>query len=118
MDIARNNVCKALDIVANSPLNAPININEISFLSDPEKKIVFLFLSFYGVVKNENGYFQLSSESAQLFIKSLSEFLRKENILIPVWDNRSYSNDEINKSNVFVSSNYLALFEQQRKKIM
>lgn len=79
--------------------------------------MIFSFLLFYGVVEIENEQFKIVSETARLFIKSLSEFMRNGKPLIPVWDDRSRSSSTITKSNVFLSANFLSLIEDARKKV-
>lgn len=118
MTIDRNKICTILDKICESSCNTSIEKNIGSLATEEELNVVFSFLTFWGVIKEVNNEYQICSESAKLFIKSMAEFIRKDGVLIPVWDNRSHSNDQINETNVFVSSNFLALFEHARKKVL
>ena len=115
MNLDNTNICKALDIIAETALNVDVDLTRLNFLTSEEKNIIFSLLAFLGVVKQKNNSIQLSSASASLFIKSISEFIKQQSIFIPVWDNRTYSNESINRSNVFISSNFLDLFEHARE---
>ncbi len=117
MSIDKKRVCEILDKICDNPCNVSIEKNTSCFTTE-ELNIIFTFLKFFGVIREGNDGIKISSESAKLFIKSLSEFMREDGVLIPVWDNRAHANEQINDTNVFVSSNFLSLFEHARKKAL
>ena len=116
MKLDREKICNALDSIATTPSNTVLDLNKIAGLSDDEQNILFCILTFIGVVREQEGNLILSSESAGLCIRSLSEFLRQGDVLIPVWENRAHDLEEINKHNAFVSANFLYLLECAREK--
>lgn len=116
MKLKREKICSALDSIANTPSNTVVDLDKIAGLSDDEQNILFCILTFIGVVREQEGNLILSSESAALCIRSLSEFLRQGDVLIPVWENRAHDPAEINKHNAFMSANFLYLLECAREK--
>lgn len=118
MTIDINRVCEALDSISNNQVDTFVDIDSINSaigLSDEEKNVIFSFLLFCGVVEITNGQFKLVSVTAQLFIKSLSEYMKMGKPLIPVWNDREHTTGTITASNVFLSSNFLGLIENARK---
>lgn len=116
MDLNRNRVCHVLDAIAKTPMNSAVNLQALG-LTPGEVDILFSLLTFVGVIQQKDNDFILASETGGLLIRSISEFVRKKDVLIPVWDNRSHTTAVINKHNVFVSANILYLLEQEREKL-
>lgn len=116
MTVDRDRVWKALNAIADDLPDTFNDMNSVTGVSDDEKNVIFSFLSFYGVVEIENGQFKIVSDTARLFIKSIAEYMRIGKKLIPVWNDREHSSGLINASNVFLSSNFLRLTEDARKK--
>lgn len=115
MTIDRTRICEALDRISDNQVDTLVSIDSIIGFSDEEKNMIFNFLLFYGVVEIEDEQFKLVSNSAKLFIKSLSKYMRTGKPLIPVWNDREHTNGTITASNVFLSSNFLRLIEDARK---
>lgn len=114
MNIDREKVCSALNKISEVQLNIYTSTNILPNMSEEEKNIIFIFLMFYGVVEVKESEFKVKSNAARLFIKSLSEYIRVEKPLVSVWTDRRHAKT-INPDTVFLSSNFLWVFEKARK---
>lgn len=115
MSVNKDKICKILDAIASCQVDLSIDISSIQAGNADERNIVLGFLMFYGVIQIDGDQFKLASNSAKLFIKSISEYMRLKKPLVTVWNDREHVSSEINGSNVFLSSNFLKLIETSRK---
>ena len=117
MNSETEKTCAALDELATKKTGVAYSITTLHCLTKEQKSVFFSFLQFFGVIKidPEKNTFTIPAESALLFTKSVSAFLKQGNPLISVWNNRDHSDKIVNEKNVFISSNFLSLVEKARK---
>ena len=115
--VSKKRTITLLEVISRIPVEARFSKDHFKNFSDDEISIIISLLSVWGVVttdnQNKSTYF-LPSETAVLFIKSLTEILKQGHAIVPVWDDNAPVSSEINETNALNATNLLYLIEKRR----
>lgn len=107
----------ALDQLSTYSPNIPYSLETFGKISPGERDVLFSMLSYWGIIQISGNCFSIPSESALLFIKSITQYMKYNLKVISSWDEVSAIPSSINSQNIFHANIFLYCFEQRRKEL-